>query len=140
VNNSLFLGKSKTDTVTSFIAKTSFFSRKKLELVISENCLRDFNINCDLRSCIVVDSCRTAHWVCEHFKTVKHVSVQLNIFLKIWTLNSVCTNKRASKRAFHRFGQAKFSDGGSVLGSSQFSVLPQLPPKTMLSLKEVKIN
>jgi hypothetical protein len=43
-------------------------------------------------------------------------------------------------RAFHRFGQGKFPDGGSVLGSSQFSVLPQLPPKTMLSLKEVKID
>jgi len=42
--------------------------------------------------------------------------------------------------AFHRFGQAKFPDGGSVLGSSQFSVLPQLPQKTMLSLKEVKID
>jgi len=44
-------------------------------------------------------------------------------------------------RAFHRFGQAKFLDGGLVLGSSQFSVLPQLPPKTMmLGLKVVKIN
>ncbi len=31
-------------------------------------------------------------------------------------------------RAFHRFKQAKFSDGGSVLGLSQFSKLPQLPP------------
>jgi hypothetical protein len=43
-------------------------------------------------------------------------------------------------RLFHRFGQAKFSDGGSVLGSSQFSVLPQLPAKMMLNSKEVKIN
>jgi hypothetical protein len=43
-------------------------------------------------------------------------------------------------RALHRFEQAKFPDGGSVLGSSQFSVLPQLPPKMMLSLKEVKIE
>jgi hypothetical protein len=43
-------------------------------------------------------------------------------------------------RAFHRFGQAKFPDGGSVLGSSQFSILPQLPLKTMLSLKGVKID
>jgi len=41
---------------------------------------------------------------------------------------------------FLRFGQAKFPDGGSVLGSSQFSVLPQLPPKMMLALKEVKID
>jgi len=40
---------------------------------------------------------------------------------------------------FHRFGQAKFTDGGLVLGLSQFSVLPQLPPK-MLSLKVVKID
>jgi hypothetical protein len=43
-------------------------------------------------------------------------------------------------RAFHIFGQAKFPDGGSVLGSSQFSVLPQLLPKMMLGLKEVKID
>jgi len=35
-------------------------------------------------------------------------------------------------------GQAKFPYVGSILGSSQFSVLPQLPPKTMLGLKEVK--
>jgi hypothetical protein len=36
--------------------------------------------------------------------------------------------------------QAKFPDGGLVLGSSQFSVLPQLPPKMMLGLKEEKIG
>jgi len=40
-------------------------------------------------------------------------------------------------RVFHRFGQAKFPDGGLVLVSSQFSVLP---PKMMLSLKDVQIN
>jgi len=33
-------------------------------------------------------------------------------------------------RAFHEFGQAKFADSGSILGSSQFKQLPQLPPKT----------
>jgi hypothetical protein len=43
-------------------------------------------------------------------------------------------------RAFQRFGQAKFPDGSLFLDSSQFSVLPQLPPKTMLGLKKVKIN
>ena len=42
-------------------------------------------------------------------------------------------------REFHRFGQAKFLDGGSILSASQFFVLPQLHPKTMCSLKEVKI-
>jgi len=41
---------------------------------------------------------------------------------------------------FHVFGQAKFLDGGSVLGSSQFLILPQLPPKILLDSKSVKID
>jgi len=45
-----------------------------------------------------------------------------------------------SYRAFHGFGKAKFPNGGSVLGSSQFSILPQLPLKLMLILKVVKID
>jgi len=45
-----------------------------------------------------------------------------------------------SYRAFHRFGQAKFPDGGSILGSSQYSKLPQLPPKLLLNSKVVKID
>jgi len=39
---------------------------------------------------------------------------------------------------FHGFGQAKFLDGGSVLGSRQFPILPQLPSKIMLFSKVVK--
>jgi len=27
-------------------------------------------------------------------------------------------------KAFHRFGQAKFPEGGLILGSGQFSILP----------------
>ncbi len=38
------------------------------------------------------------------------------------------------------FGQAKFAFCGSILGSSQFTILPQLALKTMLSLKVVKID
>ncbi len=45
-----------------------------------------------------------------------------------------------SYRVFHGFWQAKFSDGGSVLGSSQFLILPQLPPKILLDSKVLKIN
>jgi len=41
---------------------------------------------------------------------------------------------------FHGFGQAEFPVGGLVLGSGQFSILPQLPQKMMLGLKGVKIN
>jgi len=36
--------------------------------------------------------------------------------------------------------QAKFAYGGSILGLSQFTLLPQLPLKTMLNLKVVKID
>jgi len=43
-------------------------------------------------------------------------------------------------KAFHRFGQAKFPDGASVLDSSQFAILPQLPPKILLDSKVVKFN
>jgi len=32
---------------------------------------------------------------------------------------------------FHGFGQAKVPDGGLVLGWSQYSILPQLPPKNI---------
>jgi len=44
-----------------------------------------------------------------------------------------------SYRAFLRFGHAKFDYDASIFGSSQFTLLPQLPLKTLLGLKVVKI-
>jgi len=41
---------------------------------------------------------------------------------------------------FHQFGQAKFPNGGSVLGSSQISILPLLPLKMMAGLEVDKID
>jgi hypothetical protein len=41
---------------------------------------------------------------------------------------------------FHGFGQAKFADGVSVLGLSQFTILPLLTLETMLDIKMVKID
>jgi len=41
-------------------------------------------------------------------------------------------------RAFHGFGQAKFADSGSALGSRQFSILPQLHQKRYLLQKGSK--
>jgi len=35
----------------------------------------------------------------------------------------------------HGFGKAKFANGGSILGSSQFTLLSQLPLKTMHDIK-----
>ncbi len=45
-----------------------------------------------------------------------------------------------STEYFKGFGQAKFPDGGMDLGSSQFSILPELHQKTMLASKVVKIG
>jgi hypothetical protein len=41
---------------------------------------------------------------------------------------------------FHRFRQAKFDYGGSILSSSQFLILPQLPKKVELTFKVVKVD
>jgi len=43
-------------------------------------------------------------------------------------------------RAFHGFGQARFDDGGSILGLSQFALLPRLPLKMVLDLKRSKLT
>jgi hypothetical protein len=40
----------------------------------------------------------------------------------------------------HRFGLAKFAYGGLIFGSSQFTLLPQLPLKMTPNLKVAKIN
>jgi len=48
-------------------------------------------------------------------------------------------SKCHSYRAFHGFGQAKFSYGDLVLGSSQFSLLPQLPQKNDAQFKRGQI-
>jgi len=41
---------------------------------------------------------------------------------------------------FHGFGQAKFPDGGLILCSSQFLILPQLHAKIIFGSKVVKIQ
>jgi len=45
-----------------------------------------------------------------------------------------------NSKAFNRFGKAKFPKGGLVLGSSPFSILPQLTQKILLDSKVVKID
>jgi len=43
-------------------------------------------------------------------------------------------------RVFHWFRQVKFANRGSILGLSQFTLLPQLPQKMALNLKFDKIG
>jgi len=52
----------------------------------------------------------------------------------------LCFHVKFEYRVFHKFGQAKFADGGLILGSSQVSLLSKLPLETVLDLKAVKIG
>jgi len=57
--------------------------------------------------------------------------------LQFYLILQIKINLMAVK--LHGFGQAKFSYGGSILGSTQIALLSQLPLKTKLDLKVVKI-
>jgi hypothetical protein len=45
-----------------------------------------------------------------------------------------------SYSVFQEFSKAKSANGGSILSSSQFLILPQLPQKIKLASKVVKID
>jgi len=60
--------------------------------------------------------------------------------LKMLHLNLDKKVRRHTERFTDLHVQAKFPDSGSILGSSQFSILTQLPPKTLFHLKVVKID
>jgi hypothetical protein len=45
-----------------------------------------------------------------------------------------------SYSVFQGFRQAKSANDGSILSSSQFLILPQLPQKMKLASKVVKVN
>jgi hypothetical protein len=66
--------------------------------------------------------------------------IPLSVIVVTSTLTLHHLRKASSYRAFQGFGQAMFPDGGSDLGSSQYSILLQLPPKILLDSKVVKID
>jgi hypothetical protein len=51
-----------------------------------------------------------------------------------------CQSSQEYYTVFHRFREAKFDNGGSILSWSQFLPLPQLPQKMKLTSKVVKID
>jgi hypothetical protein len=73
------------------------------------------------------------------FITFVPMSVVLNLFQLAAHL---VTNNNLTRhlQSVSQILQANFPDGGSVLGWSQFTLLPQLNLKTILGLKVVKIN
>jgi hypothetical protein len=66
------------------------------------------------------------------------MSVSNSAPLKLYDYNS---QKGARLyKVFHRFGQAKFADVGSILGSSQFLLLSPLPKNMKLPSKVFKVD
>ncbi len=73
--------------------------------------------------------------------TLTEIQTLINMKERIlFSSGTKATVKTYDYRAFRRFGQAKFAYGGSILSSSQFTLLPQLPLKTTLNLKVVQID
>ncbi len=64
-----------------------------------------------------------------------HQILNINVF-------RFCQNIRAffSYSVFQGFSKAKSANGGSILSSSQFLILPQLPQKIKLASKVVKVE
>jgi len=89
-------------------------------------------------------NCTSKNWT-RFCLSDRHVLLPAQIFslsLDRFTFNSKILLKSKVQnryRVFHGFRQAKFPDGGLVLGSSQFSILPQLHPK-ILDSELVKID
>ena len=54
--------------------------------------------------------------------------------------NKLCKHQYNFIQNVSQIWQAQFPNGGSFLGSSQFSILPQLPLKILLDSKMFKIN
>ncbi len=68
-------------------------------------------------------------WISCHILTLVHAFFALSWILEDFTYI-----------LFLRFVQPKYPDGGSILSSSQFTLLPELASKILLDLKEVKID
>jgi hypothetical protein len=55
-------------------------------------------------------------------------------------IGSKFSSKSQFYSVFQGFSKAEFANGGSILGSSQYSILPQLAQKMKLASKVVKID
>ncbi len=69
----------------------------------------------------------------DNFARLVLVTLSISVLQK-----SSKNNKKTSYSVFHKFRQAKFAYGGSILSFSQNLLLPQLPQKMKLAVKVVK--
>ncbi len=76
--------------------------------------------------------------VCKNFG-INHFHSFYNFIPGEWSKRRRNKSTLRNYNVFHQFRQANFTNGGSILSSSQFLLLPQQPQKMMLALKLVKI-
>jgi hypothetical protein len=59
---------------------------------------------------------------------------------QLWVYVLKKLNRTLTYSVFQGFSKAKSGNGGSILSSSQFLILPQLPQKIKLASKVVKVD
>ncbi len=67
-------------------------------------------------------------------------NTDLNLCYILMSNFDFTTRLQKNYSVFQEFSQAKFANGGLILRSSQFLILPQLPQKMKLASKVVKID
>ncbi len=76
----------------------------------------------------------------ESRKRVFYGGTLLSTFEVVFEVAGSSGKNKLDPTVFQGFGKAKSAHGGSILSSSQFLILPQLPQKIKLASKVVKVN
>ncbi len=77
---------------------------------------------------------------CFDISRTEHGEYQVGIHIFPVQTAKESQSQKGFYNAFQGFRQAKSANGGSILSSSQFLLLPQLPQKMKLASKVVKVN
>jgi hypothetical protein len=75
----------------------------------------------------------------DHLKFRKHFSLKTDVGSKSIT-NPTKIDENFVLQCVSGFSKAKSANGGSILSSSQFLILPQLPQKIKIASKVVKVD
>jgi hypothetical protein len=79
---------------------------------------------------------------CTYFGLKVNVLAYEYLTLSMWPAETkeLSTPDLSRYSVFQGFSKAKSANGGSILSSSQFLILPQLPQKIKLASKVVKVD
>ncbi len=85
----------------------------------------------------IVEENTHMQWITHITTHSKRASNRDNIKTEIYSIQTIL---KAQDTVFQGFSKDKSANGGSILSSSQFLILPQLPQKIKLASKVVKVD